>query len=204
MRSTEANHLLTDVTAITEGQGVERIDTAMLVAAAREGERQAWETLYRRVYPRLIAYAYRRLQHRDLAAEAVSDTMLRAVAAINTYSGGDAGFDPWLFGICRHVITDLQRAMYRRLPAKLAQHDVEGAQPFEQLLADEERTLLRAAFARLDPDEQELLELRVVAGLSSTEAAAVLGKQPGAVRMAQLRALSRLRTFLQEADRAVA
>jgi RNA polymerase sigma-70 factor, ECF subfamily len=176
----------------------------MLVAGARQGDRDAWETLYRRVYPRLIAFAYRRLQDSDLAAEAVSDTMLRAVAAISSYSGNDAGFDPWLFGICRHVIADLQRAMYRRLPSRDAHHVIEGAGPAEQLLADEERTLLRAAFARLDPDEQELLELRVVAGLSSAEAATVLGKQPGAVRMAQLRALSRLRTFLQEADRAVA
>ena len=60
----------------------------------------------------------------------------------------------------------------------------------------------RAAFARLDPDERELLELRVVGGLSSADVAAALGKQPGTVRMAQMRALARLRTFLEEASRA--
>ncbi len=183
---------------------MENTDAAMLVAAARQGDRDAWETLYRRTYARLIAFAYRRLMDRDLAAEAVSDTMLRAVAALSTYSGDDAGFDLWLFGICRHVIADLQRAMYRRQPARLTHHEVEWAGPAEVLLAHEERVLLRAAFARLDPDEQELLELRVVAGLSSAEVATVLGKHPGAVRMAQHRALSRLRTFLREMDRAVA
>jgi len=183
---------------------VERTETARLVAAARQGDADAWEALYRRVHPRLVAFAYRRLHDRDLAAEPVSDTMLRAVAAMNTYSGTDTGFDAWLFGICRHVVADLQRAMYRRLPTRRVHHDIEEAGPAEQLVADEERTLLRAAFVRLDPDEQELLELRVVAGLTSAEAATILGKQPGAVRMAQLWALSRLRMFLQEADRAVA
>ncbi|MGH9008765.1 MAG: RNA polymerase sigma factor [Acidimicrobiia bacterium] len=183
---------------------MERTETETLVAAARHGDRDAWEMLYRRTYPRLVAFAYRRLGDRELAAEAVSDTMLRAVAAIGTYSGDDHGFDPWLFGICRHVVADLQRAMYRRLPASLLRPDVEGVGPAERLLADEERMLLRAAFDRLDPDEQELLELRVVVGLSAAEVGSVLGKQPGAIRMAQHRALSRLRTFLEEADRAAA
>jgi RNA polymerase sigma-70 factor (ECF subfamily) len=132
--------------------------------------------------------------------------MLRAVAAIGSYSGDDdRGFTAWLFGICRHVISDLQRAMYRRrLPPSLLRHDRELPGPMESLLANEEHMLLRVAFERLDPDEQELLELRVVAGLSSAETAAVLGKQPGAVRMAQLRALGRLRTFVEEVNRVVA
>ena len=55
-----------------------------------------------------------------------------------------------------------------------------------------------AAFARLRPEERDLLELRVTAGLDAEEVATVLGKRPGAVRMAQARALARLRTFLEE------
>jgi RNA polymerase sigma-70 factor (ECF subfamily) len=61
---------------------------------------------------------------------------------------------------------------------------------------------VRAAFAQLRPDEQELLELRVLGRLDSRETAALLGKKPGAVRMAQSRALERLRTLMQEAVRA--
>lgn len=180
--------------------------TRELVSAAQLGDHNAWEVLYRRAYPRLLAFAHRRLQDPDLATEAVGETMLRAVAAIGSYTGdGDDGFTPWLFGLCRHVIADLQRGLYRRrISPTLLLQDVEPPGPAELLLPEEERVLLRAAFDRLEPDEQELLELRVVGGLSSAEAAAVLGKQPGAVRMAQARALSRLRTFMEEAARAVA
>ena len=172
-----------------------------LVDGARRGDQDAWASLYRDAYPRLVAFAHRRLGDPDLARDAVSETMTRAVAAIGSYVGEDPGFAPWLFGICRHVVADLQRSFWRPLPPGLLRSDVEDSGPAEVLLEEEERALVRAAFDRLDPDERELLELRVVAGLSSAEAAAALGKQPGTVRMAQMRALARLRTFLQETSR---
>ena len=174
-----------------------------LVGRARQGDQGAWATLYRGVYPRLVAFAHRRLGDADLAREAVSETMARAVAAIDSYVGEDPGFAPWLFGICRHVVGDLQRTVWRPLPPGLLRFDVDAAGPADLVVEDEERAMLRAAFARLDADERELLELRVVAGLSSAEAAAALGKQPGTIRMAQMRALARLRTFLQEMSRVV-
>ena len=60
--------------------------------------------------------------------------------------------------------------------------------PLDQVLNDEEAAAVRIAFARLDPAEQELLELRVVSRLSAEEVASVIGKRPGAVRTAQSRA----------------
>ena len=57
---------------------------------------------------------------------------------------------------------------------------------------------MRVAFERLAPEERELLELRVQGGLSSEEVGVLLGKRPGAVRMAQARALQRLRREWEE------
>jgi RNA polymerase sigma-70 factor, ECF subfamily len=173
---------------------------AGLVQRARRGDQEAWSTLYRRAYPRLVAFAHRRLGGADLARDAVSETMVRAVSAIDSYSRDDDGFTPWLFGICRHVIADFHRARYREAPEQLDPGQ-DGAGPLDALLENEERAAVRAAFERLEPDERELLELRVIAGLSSAEVAALLRKRPGAVRMAQMRALSRLRTFIEEVSR---
>jgi Sigma-70, region 4 len=53
----------------------------------------------------------------------------------------------------------------------------------------EEAVSVRRAFARLTTEEQEALELRVIAGLSAQEVAAVQGRRSGAVRMAQHRAI---------------
>jgi RNA polymerase sigma-70 factor (ECF subfamily) len=68
------------------------------------------------------------------------------------------------------------------------------------VLADE-HAAVRRALERLPADDREMLELRVVAGLSSDEVAYVLGMRPGAVRTAQSRALTRLRTYLAEEER---
>ena len=172
-----------------------------LVQRARRGDQEAWAALYTSVYARLVAFAHRRLGNAELARDAVSETMARAVTKIDTYVGTDEGFAPWLFGICRYVVVDLQRQTYRPLPPGLLRSDVDDPGPAEVVLDSEEQAQVRAAFARLDPDERELLELRVVGGMSSAEVATALGKNPGTVRMAQMRALGRLRTFLEEASR---
>lgn len=172
-----------------------------LVQRARRGDQEAWAALYTSVYARLVAFAHRRLGNAELARDAVSETMARAVTKIDAYVGTDEGFAPWLFGICRHVVVDLQRQTYRPLPPGLLRSDVDDPGPAEVVLDSEEQAQVRAAFARLDPDERELLELRVVGGMSSADVATALGKNPGTVRMAQMRALGRLRTFLEEASR---
>jgi RNA polymerase sigma-70 factor (ECF subfamily) len=175
-------------------------DVGRLADAAREGDGDAWEALYRRAYPRLLAYAMRRLDA-DGARDAVSETMARAVANIGRYRQvpGSGGFDGWLFGICRHVVLDAQRAAGRRgygPPPETVSH----VDPAEGLVSAEEADAVRRAFALLSDDDRELLELRVVAGLSAEETAAALGRRAGAVRMAQSRALSRLRRFLSEVE----
>lgn len=57
---------------------------------------------------------------------------------------------------------------------------------------------MRSAFRRLSPEDQEVLELRVVAGLSADGVGEVLGRRSGAVRMAQSRALGRFRGYFEE------
>jgi RNA polymerase sigma-70 factor (ECF subfamily) len=175
-------------------------ETSELVERARTGDRDAWEALYRRAYPRLLGYAMRRVDP-DGARDAVSETMARAVANIGRYQpvSGTGGFEGWLFGICRHVVLDAQRAAGRRGYGP-APETVSHVDPTEGLVAAEEADAVRRAFALLSDDDRELLELRVVAGLSAEEAAAALGRRPGAIRMAQSRALSRLRRFMAEVE----
>ena len=170
-----------------------------LVERARRHDPDAWEALYRAVYPRLVGFAARRVGH-DRGGDVVSETMARAVAAIDRFDPAGPGFDAWLFGICRNVAADTHRRTARhderRVPAPLPVDDIGDG-----LERDEEAAAVRAAYATLSDDDRELLDLRVVAGLSADEVAAVLGKRAGAVRMAQSRALERLRTSFGEVYR---
>lgn len=182
-------------------------ETRSLVERARSGDPDAWEVIYRRAYPRLLAFARRRLATSEQADDAVSEAMARAIASVARFEWGPAGLDGWLFGILRNVVLEAYRHQARPgapqgdpTPA-LAGAQADGPQPGEQLLAQEVASDVSAAFARLEPSDQELLELRVVAGLDAAQVGAILGKRPGAVRMAQARALERLRARLGEAAR---
>ena len=73
-----------------------------------------------------------------------------------------------------------------------AMHPAVGG-PEEAVLAAQRRAEVAGAFRRLRPDQQEVLALRVLGGLSATQVGEVLGKSEGAVRVAQHRALQSLR-----------
>jgi RNA polymerase sigma-70 factor (ECF subfamily) len=144
-----------------------------------------------------MAYASRRLPTEELVKDAVGETMTRAIACIDRFRAEGGGLDAWMYGIARHVVVDMQRTMWREGPGLVPDAtDVVEPQPEEPSLRRDDTLAVRSAFARLSSSDQELLELRVVAGLSAEEVGYVLGRRPGAVRMAQSRALERLRSHL--------
>jgi RNA polymerase sigma-70 factor, ECF subfamily len=165
---------------------------------ARRFDADAWEALYRRLYPRLCAYARRRLtsSHCD---DAVSEAFARAMGAIERFEGGPGSFDGWLFGILRNVILEHYRAARPGGPdgaATTTELPSDEAGPLDQLVAGERAGAVRRAFERLDAHDRELLELRVLGELDARAVGAALGKRAGAVRMAQSRALARLGELL--------
>lgn len=174
-----------------------------VVERASTYDPDAWEALYRRCRPRLFAYARRRLPSDTAADDAVSETMTRALDRIGGFTWRGAGFDAWVTGILRNVLYETWRGE-TRVSVVDAPPPASGQpgppDPSDLFEVEERRHEVRKAFACLDPAEQELLELRVVAGLSSDAVAAIVGKSAGAVRMAQARALHRLRGHLPGRD----
>ncbi len=165
---------------------------------ARDGA--TWEGLYRRMFPAMLAFADRRLGSREDARDAVAEAMTRAVASIERFSDRGAGPDGWIFGILRHVVLDASRRVYRRRGRSVITEVPPCADLSEDLVVADEHAAVRRAFACLTDRERDVIELKVVVGLSSAEIAEALGMQPGAVRMAQTRALARLRRMLQHRE----
>lgn len=186
----------------TSSGGASSGEVRALVGRACHGDEQAWEVLFRRSYPRLLAYAMRRLPTKELAKDAVGEAMIRAVAHIDRLRHDGGGFDAWMYGILRHVVIDAQRGLSRERPGLVPDFADDRTGPADWALAREDAEEVSAAFQRLRRSDQELLELRVVAGLSADEVAAVLGRRPGAIRMAQSRALGRLRVLLSGSEAA--
>jgi RNA polymerase sigma-70 factor (ECF subfamily) len=177
------------------GDGVDTKEQQRLVEAAKAGDEEAWTCLYRRVFPRLRGFVARRVGPGEVE-DVVADIMVRAVVGIDRFQWEPSGFEAWLFGIARRACADHHRREARR-PVKGRDEGVADTDPGEALERADEHARLRGRFAMLSPAEQELLELRVVAGLSAEATARVLGKRAGAVRTAQSRALAHLRELME-------
>ena len=145
----------------------------------------------------MLAYAQRRLGYNEEARDAVSEALARTVTTVARMAELDTSPEAWSFGILRNVVIDLQRRTYRTRPTRVT-GVIPTVDPAEALDARGEYEDVRRAFAQLNDVERELLELRVIAGLSSEQVAVVLAMNPGAVRMAQARALTKLRNLMPE------
>jgi RNA polymerase sigma-70 factor (ECF subfamily) len=165
------------------------------VEAAKRGDPSSWEAAYLAYGRALMGYLVLRLDNRDDAAEALSETFTRAIDKASSFRGDSFSFRSWLFSIARNVSTD-QHRFRSRLVVLPDQPDTDDrSQPSGDDIAilREDVDALRRGFSRLSTADQEVLWLRVCSGMSSADVGAVLGKKPGAVRMQQLRALEALR-----------
>ncbi|MFL5759924.1 MAG: RNA polymerase sigma factor [Thermomicrobiales bacterium] len=168
-------------------------DEADLVAAAQR-ERAAFAPLYARYARPIYRYCYRRLGSHEAAEDATSQTFMKALAAIGRYR--DGSFRAWMFTIADRVVIDLQRRQ-RPQPELDAASNVESAElsPEELFIAAETRLSVQAMLGRLTPEQQRIVALRL-AGLTGPEIAAIVGREPQAVKSMQFRAYARLRRFL--------
>ena len=109
-------------------------------------------------------------------------------------------FASFVFGIASHKVADARRCLARlAIPTEdLPDGPDDGPGPEETVVAWIEAERARALLARLPVHQRELLVLRVLSGFSAQETGNVLGMSAGAVRVAQHRALARLRAIALE------
>lgn len=177
-------------------------EIAALVGPACQGDAVAVERLLARLRPGIVRYCRARLGRADgsygSADDVAQEVCMAVVRALPRYVETGSPFSAFVHGIAAHKVTDAQRAVYR--DHSTATDDVPeradpSAGPEEAVLATERAAAARRLLDRLPPAHRELLLLRVVNGLSAEETGEALGMSAGAVRVAQHRALARLRAL---------
>jgi RNA polymerase sigma-70 factor (ECF subfamily) len=171
------------------------------LAGALRGDPEAFRVLYRDTQPRVLRYLHA-LVGND-AEDVASETWLQVARDLAEFTGDADGFRGWVATIARHRAIDHQRFRGRRpstpVPAEdlayLAAADDTAGRALDAVATDAAVSLI----ATLPPDQAEAVMLRVVVGLDAQAAAAVLGKRPGAVRMAAHRGLRALARRLEQA-----
>jgi RNA polymerase sigma-70 factor, ECF subfamily len=178
-------------------------DLDVLVGAAVDGDRNAVDGVLRWIRPLVLRYCRARVgsQEKTFASadDVAQEVCLAVFAALPSYRDQGRPFLAFVYGIAAHKVADAHRSAARNraepvpeVPDSPALGDGPEQRAMQGELAGQMDKLLE-----LLPDKQrEILVLRVVVGLSAEETAEAVGSTPGAVRVAQHRALGRLRNVL--------
>lgn len=173
------------------------------VSAAVEGDPRAIERVLASIRPLVVRYCRARVgrQERNFASadDVAQEVCLAVLTALPSYRDQGRPFLAFVYGIAAHKVADAHRAAGRNRSEPVAEVPDEpetDAGP-EQRALRQELTKQMSELLQVLPDKQrEIVLLRVVVGLSAEETAEAVGSTPGAVRVAQHRALARLRKTL--------
>ena len=170
------------------------MDRDGLVERARRGDKVAFAELVRASGARLDATARLILRDRDLAQDAVQETLIRAWRGITGLRDPSA-FDHWLHSLVAHACIDIARKRRRRVI------EVELTPLLEPALADGtagviNRDLLDRALARIEPEARAVLVLHFYLDLPLAEVAGMLGIPTGTAKSRLHRSLGTLRSAM--------
>jgi RNA polymerase sigma-70 factor (ECF subfamily) len=172
--------------------------------AARRGEEAGMAQLWRTLNPLVLRYL--RVVVGQAAEDVASETWLQAAREVRRFRGDANGFRVWLFRVARNrALEELRRVGRRREDPVGLSSGLDAAAGDDPAGETVERMATRRALgliAGLPSGQAEAVMLRVVLGLDVAQAAVVLGKRPGAVRVATMRGLHRLARDLGAADSA--
>jgi RNA polymerase sigma-70 factor (ECF subfamily) len=170
---------------------------APLVRQAQAGDRAAMEQLVARLRPGVFRYVLARVLDPHLADDVTQEVTVTMAQSLPRYVDQGRSVTAWAFGIAANKVSESRRRAYHRheFPTEVLP-DTAGdsaGQPEQAVLRLETADRMRELLDMLPEQQAEIVRLRVAAGLSAEETAAILGTTAGAVRVAQHRALARLR-----------
>ena len=176
-----------------------------LVSAAQQGDGEAFGSLYDRYVDVVFRYLHHRVGDRATAEDVTSETFVRALRRIDSLSfqGRDVG--AWLVTIARNLIADhFKSGRYRLevttgdvLDADREDRGPEGS-PESAVVDHITNVALLTAVKQLNPEQQECISLRFLQGMSVAETATIMGKNEGAIKALQYRAVKSLSRLLPQ------
>jgi RNA polymerase sigma-70 factor (ECF subfamily) len=176
----------------------ERLDA--VVAEAVAGNRDALREVLETIRPIVVRYCRARVgttERSGLSADDIAqEVCLAAITALPRYKDQGRPFLAFVYGIAAHKVADAHRAAARNrsdptdvVPERFSME----AGPEQFAIESESAARMNKLLEVLPEKQREILILRVVVGMSAEETAEAVGSTAGAVRVAQHRALARLK-----------
>lgn len=164
-----------------------------LVLLAKAGDAEAFGHLYETYLDRIYRYIYFRVTDEQTAEDLISQVFTKAWENLDRYQPSGRPFIAWLYTIAHNTVID----HYRTRKDTVAIENTlslasDSPGPDEQVELHFEADNLRSALQTLTPEQQQVVVLKFIAGMTTDEIAAQLQKSAGAIRALQMRALQAL------------
>jgi len=170
-------------------------DIPGLVEKAATGDVDAFGELYAACLNPIYRYVLYHVRDTMTAEDVTEDVFFKAWKAIASCKGRGQTFVPWLYRIAHnHTMNVLRRENRNVSLEREVVIEVEG--PEEEVAARLSRKTLFDAISCLPPNQKDVIILKFIEGLDNREIGKVINKKEGAIRVLQMRALSRLRQQL--------
>jgi RNA polymerase sigma-70 factor (ECF subfamily) len=176
-----------------------------LVERAKAGDSEAFALIYDRYVDTVFRFVYFRVGNRQLAEDLTADTFLRALKRIGSFTWQGRDLGAWLVTIARNLVADhFKSGRYRLeittgdvLDAEREDRGPEGS-PEAAVVEHITNVTLLTAVKQLNAEQQECIVLRFLQGFSVAETAKTMGKNEGAIKALQYRAVRALQRLLPE------
>lgn len=171
-----------------------------LVLQAQDGNSEAFGELYDAYMERIYRFVYFRVEDQQTAEDITSQVFLKAWNNLDRFSFNRTPYLAWLYTIAHNAVID----HYRTRKVTTALDDVQLSQQDHAEAVENdidltaEMKLVKEALQMLTDDQQKVLTLKFIEGLSNHEIASHLGKREGAIRALQMRGLQALAKQLEE------
>lgn len=168
-----------------------------MLERAIEGDKRAFGALYEKHMSEIYRYFYYRVSVEQDAEDLTEQAFLNVWQALGRFDPDRASFRTYLYRVAHNLLVDHYRTAKptEELPDAPLEDFQASAEP--QPSREDFGMELTSALRKLNPDYQEILTLRFVNELSHAEAAQVMDRSHGAVRVLQHRALEALRQVLE-------
>jgi len=174
-----------------------------LVRLAKEGDKKAFEYLYNYYISPIFRFIYFRVKIREEAEDLTQSVFLKAWGGLVQFKQKEVPFSSWLYAIARNSIIDYWRKKKEWKISDLAKNTLQDdRKSIYDLIEEEEKfKVIKEAMGLLSDEQQEIIILKFIEGLSNKEIAGITGKKEDSIRQLQFRAIKSLKEKIEKNER---
>jgi RNA polymerase sigma-70 factor (ECF subfamily) len=176
-----------------------------LVKRAINHDPEAFGELYDKYFQKIYTFIFYRVRTREEAEDLTAQVFLKALEKIDQFRWRGVSFVAWLFKIAANLVADHYRAKKGQevpLEEDCSKSKVLEQSPEEYVLDQLDLEKIKDLIARLTQEQQQVVILRFLIGLSLKEVGEIMGKNTGAIKALQYRALCNLKELIVEVENA--